>query len=42
MLNLLRSMIVDGEIRADWRNEIKAENNEEKMKIFRFGDYIHK
>lgn len=24
MLKLLRSLIVDGEIRADWRNEVKV------------------
>jgi hypothetical protein len=42
MLRLLRSLIVNGEIRADWRNEVKAENKEEKTKMLKFAGFIEK
>lgn len=42
MLKLLKSLIVNGEIRADWRNEVKVENKEEKTKMLRFAGFIEK
>lgn len=42
MLKLLRSLIVNGEIRADWRNEVKVENKEEKTKMLKFAGFIEK
>jgi hypothetical protein len=42
MLKLLRSLIVNGEIRADWRNEVKVDNKEEKTKMLRFAGFIEK
>ncbi len=42
MLKLLRGLIVNGEIRADWRNEVKVENKEEKTKMLRFAGFIEK
>ena len=42
MLRLLKSLIVNGEIRSDWRNEVKVENKEEKTKMLKFAGFIEK
>jgi|GWRWMinimDraft_6_1066014.scaffolds.fasta_scaffold116561_1 hypothetical protein len=42
MLKLLKSLIVNGEIRTDWRNEVKVENKEEKTKMLKFAGFIEK
>lgn len=42
MLHLLKTLIVNGEIRQDWRNEVKVENKEEKTKMLRFAGFIEK
>lgn len=40
ILKLLRGCIVDGNIRADWRNEVKIENKEDKTKALKFGGFV--
>lgn len=42
MLKLLRGLIVNGEIRPDWRNEVKVENKEERTKMLKFAGFIEK
>jgi hypothetical protein len=42
MLKLLRSLIVNGEIRADWRSEVKIENKDEKTRNLKFAGFIEK
>lgn len=42
MLKLLKSLIVEGEIRADWRSEVKIESKEEKTKALKFAGFVEK
>jgi leucyl-tRNA synthetase len=42
MLKLLKTCIVNGDIRADWRTEVKVENKEEKTKSLKFAGFIEK
>lgn len=42
MLKLLKSCVVDGTIKADWRSEVKIENKDEKTKSLKFAGFIFK
>lgn len=42
MLKLLKSLVKDGEIPANWREEVKVENKEEKTKMLKFAGFIEK
>lgn len=39
ILNLLKTCVVEGSIRADWRNEVKIEDKDTKTKALKFGAY---
>ena len=42
MLRLLKSLIVEGQIRADWRTEVKIDNKQEKTKALKFAGFVEK
>lgn len=42
MLRLLKSLIIEDQIRADWRNEVKIDNKQEKTKALKFAGFVEK
>jgi len=42
VLKVLKSLVNNNTIPADWRNEIKVENKDYKTKMLKFGGFIEK
>lgn len=42
VLKILRSLVVNNTIPADWRNELKIDNKDYKTKMLKFGGFIEK